>query len=90
MTPDAGAAPAARPEPMLDAAQRAAGVIAARHRGDAAGAEALLADFPTEQARTLGFFVVAELSLKLLAQATAEPMDRLVQELSMNIATSQR
>lgn len=72
----------------MDAAQRAAGVVAARHRGDITAAESLLAGFPSDAARALGFLLVAELSLSLLAQTTGEPLDVLVQELSLNIATS--
>lgn len=71
-----------------DAAQRAAGVIAARHRGDLAGAEALLASFPTEQARTLGFYLLAELALGLLRSQAGQSMDELVRELSLHLAAA--
>jgi len=37
---------------ILEAAQRAAGIIAAKHRGDCAGSEQLLAEFPDEASRT--------------------------------------
>jgi Fe-Mn family superoxide dismutase len=47
------------------AAQRAAGVIAAKHRSDLAGAHALLAAFPDETTRTRGFQLLAELALTL-------------------------
>lgn len=76
------------PHVLVEAGQRAGGVVAARHRGDLAGAEALLADFPNDDARTVGFLLVAELSLTLLAHTTGEPMDGLVRELSLNIANS--
>lgn len=56
--------------------------------GDTTGAESLLAGFPSDAARALGFLLVAELSLHLLTQTTGELMDALVQELSLNIATS--
>ena len=52
--------------------QRAAGVIAARHRGDLAGAEALLASFDTDQARTLGFYLLAALALGLVRAQTGQ------------------
>jgi hypothetical protein len=71
---------------LAEVAQLAAGVLAARHRGDLDGAEALLREFPTPEARALGFFAVAELLLALLAHHSGEPMDDLVRELSLNIA----
>ncbi len=69
-----------------EAVQRAAGVIAARHRGDLDGAENLLAAFPSEQAKTLGFYLLAELALGLLKAQTGESMDDLVQELCLHLA----
>ncbi len=69
-------------------AQRAAGVIAAKHRGDLAGAQALLEAFPDETARTRGFELLAELALSILRTQTGETMDEIVQELSLHIATA--
>jgi Fe-Mn family superoxide dismutase len=69
-------------------AQRAAGVIAAKHRGDLAGAEELLASFPDETARTRAFQLLAELTLSILRTQTGESMDELVQELSLHIAAA--
>lgn len=69
-------------------AQRAAGVIAARHRGDLAGAAELLAAFPDEQARTQGFQLLAELSLTILRVQTGETMDQIVQDVSLHIASA--
>ena len=69
-------------------AQRAAGVIAARHRGDLAGAQALLAAFPDEDARTRSFQLLAELALSILRAQTGETMDELVQGLSLHIAAA--
>ncbi|MEW2383846.1 superoxide dismutase [Micromonospora sp. NPDC047707] len=68
--------------------QRAAGVIAARHRGDLAGAEELLTAFPSEQARTLGFYLLADLALGLVRASTGESMDDLVRELSLLVAAT--
>ncbi|ASW57138.1 superoxide dismutase [Plantactinospora sp. KBS50] len=68
--------------------QRAAGVIAAKHRGDLAGAEELLAAFPSEQARTLGFYLLAELALGLVRAGSGQSMDEVVRELSLLVATS--
>ncbi|WP_236049216.1 superoxide dismutase [Paractinoplanes ovalisporus] len=69
-------------------AQRAAGVIAAKHRGDLAGAHDLLAAFPDEQARTQGFQLLAELALTILRTQTGETMDEIVQEISLHIAAA--
>jgi hypothetical protein len=69
-------------------AQRAAGAIAAKHRGDLDGARELLAAFPDEAARTHAFQLLAELALTILRAQTGETMDELVQELSLHIATA--
>jgi hypothetical protein len=76
------------PAGQAEAVQRAAGVIAARHRGDLAGAESLLAAFPTDQARTAGFYLLAELALGLVRAQTGQSMDDLVRELSLHLATA--
>ncbi|WDZ84193.1 superoxide dismutase [Micromonospora cathayae] len=76
------------PEPLFAAAQQAAGVVAARHRGDYAGAEELLAGFPDEAARTRGFCLLAELSLSLVRAQTGQSMDELVQELTLLMASA--
>ncbi|GLZ01588.1 superoxide dismutase [Actinoplanes sp. NBRC 103695] len=69
-------------------AQRAAGVIAAKHRGDLAGAEELLAAFPDEAARTRGFLLLAELALTIMGAQTSQSMDEVVRELSLHIAAA--
>ncbi|WP_067502134.1 superoxide dismutase [Actinoplanes sp. TFC3] len=69
-------------------AQRAAGVIAAKHRGDLAGAQQLLAAFPDEQARARAFELLAQLVLSILRAQTDQSMDELVQELSLHIAAA--
>lgn len=71
---------------FVEAAQRAAGVVTARSRGDLAGAEALLADFPSESAKAMGFFVLAELALQTLARATGEDLEAVAQQMSLDIA----
>ncbi|WP_432838147.1 superoxide dismutase [Dactylosporangium sp. CA-092794] len=73
------------PARTAEAVQRAAGVIAARQRGDLDGAEALLAAFagPADQARA--FCLLAELALGLIRSQTGQTMDELVQELAMLI-----
>ncbi|PZM90244.1 MAG: superoxide dismutase [Actinobacteria bacterium] len=79
---------AAESASILLAAQRAAGVIAAKHRGDFAGAEQLLAEFPDEASRTRAFMFLAELALSLVRTATGQSMDDLIQELSLLIAAA--
>ncbi len=79
---DAGA------QSVFQAAQHAAGVIAAKHRGDLAGARALLEAFPDEACRTRGFQFLAELTLTILRSQTGETMDELVQQLSLHIAAA--
>ncbi|MDG4782362.1 superoxide dismutase [Micromonospora sp. WMMD961] len=66
--------------------QRAAGVIAAKHRGDLAGAEELMSAFSSEQARTLGFYLLADLALGLVKAQSGQSMDDLVRELSLLLA----
>ena len=69
-------------------AQRAAGAIAAKHRGDLVGATELLAAFPDPDARTRAFQLLAELSLSILGAQTGQSMDEIVQELSLHIAAA--
>ncbi|SCL58504.1 hypothetical protein GA0070617_3837 [Micromonospora yangpuensis] len=73
---------------MAELVQRAAGVIAAKHRGDLAGAEELLAAFGSEQARTLGFYLLADLALGLLRGQSGQSLDELVRELSLLVAAT--
>ncbi|WP_433528445.1 superoxide dismutase [Micromonospora sp. CA-263727] len=68
--------------------QRAAGVIAAKHRGDLAGAEELMSAFGSEHAKTLGFYLLADLSLGLLRAQSGQSMDDLVRELSLLVAAT--
>jgi hypothetical protein len=63
----------ADPTSAFLAAQRAAGVVAAKHRGDFAGAEALLAEMGNEATR--GFCLLAELALALVRAQTGQSMD---------------
>lgn len=69
-------------------AQRAAGAIAAKHRGDLDGAQAMLAAFPDEASRTRAFQLLAELALTILCAQSGESMEALVQDLSLHIATA--
>jgi hypothetical protein len=73
---------------FVESAQRAAGVVAARSRGDLTGAEALLNDFPSETAKSMGFFVLAELSLQTLATNTGQDLEEVARQLSLDIAVA--
>lgn len=70
----------------VTSAQRALGFVSARHRGDAEGADLLMAEFDSEQERVLSFCLVAELSLVLLAEATTETFDDVVQRMGISLA----
>ncbi|GAA2221010.1 superoxide dismutase [Micromonospora olivasterospora] len=69
-----------------DLVQRAAGVIAAKRCGDLAGAEELLASFESEQARTLGFYLLADLALSLVGAQTGQSLQEVVRELALVVA----
>ncbi|MEQ8437793.1 MAG: hypothetical protein RIB65_09885 [Ilumatobacter fluminis] len=72
-------------ERFVEAAQRAAGVIAARDRGDRAGAAQLLGEFANDTERMLAFYVIAELSLKMLASTSGETIADVASELALNV-----
>ncbi|MFJ6199173.1 superoxide dismutase [Micromonospora sp. NPDC092111] len=74
------------PGPVFVAVQQAAGVIAAKHRGDLAGAEELLAAIGDPAAQARGFCLLAELALALVRAQTGQSMEELIQELSPLIA----
>ncbi|GIF16666.1 Fe-Mn family superoxide dismutase [Actinoplanes teichomyceticus] len=63
-------------------------VIAAKPRGDLAGAEALLAGFPDDPARVRGFCLLAEPALSLVRARIGQSMDELVRELSLHMAAT--
>lgn len=67
--------------PVVAAAQRVAGIVAARGRGDAEGARELLCSFADERELAGGALLVAELSLNLLRRQTGESLDACVRDL---------
>ena len=75
---------------VVDAAQRVAGVVAARDRGDADGARALLASFEDHAELATGALLVAELSLGLLSRSTGEPVGDCVATLSLELVAMPR
>lgn len=85
-SPGSGTPADAGPGPVFLGAQQAAGVIAAKHRGDFADAEALLAAMGSEQAQARSFCLLAELALALVRAQSGQSMDQLIQELTLLMA----
>lgn len=71
--------------PVVVAAQRVAGLLAARARGDAEGARTLMGTFDDEWEFATGALLVAELSLGLLGERTGESMDECVRDLCVEM-----
>lgn len=71
--------------PVVSAAQRIAGVVAARGRGDVRGARELLMSFEDLAEMAQGALLVAELSLGMLHRATGESLADCVQELCVDL-----
>lgn len=70
---------------MVDAAQRAAGVLLARHRGEREDAAALMATFADQGELASGAMLVADLALGLYAQSSERDLAACVQELSLQL-----
>jgi hypothetical protein len=85
-SPGSGTPADAGPGPVFLGAQQAAGVIAAKHRGDFADAEALLAAMGNERVQARSFCLLAELALALVRAQTGQSMQELVQELTLLMA----
>jgi hypothetical protein len=75
---------------VVDSAQRAAGVLAARHRGDTRDAADLLASFDDDRSLASGSLLLAELALGLYRRHTGEPMDACIRDLCLQMETSVR
>ncbi len=71
---------------LADAAQRVAGILAARHRGDPDGVAALMDTFPDERALAGGSLLLAQLLLQLYGEQTNQTVDECVQELNTSLA----
>ena len=80
------AEPAAAFLAAAEAAQAAAGIIAARHRGDLESADALL-DGLSDARKAAGFLLLADLAITLLAHYEDRPADAVAAELSLHLAT---
>lgn len=70
----------------LDGVQRAAAFVAARSRDDHEAAAALLADYPSDADRSLGFMMLSELAIRLLAAQDAQPVEVIAQQLALMVA----
>ena len=68
-----------------EVARAGAGVIAARHRGDLASVDTLLAGVD-DRARAARFLFLADLAVALLAQAEGRPVGDVAADLSLQIA----
>jgi len=68
-----------------EAAQAGAGIIAARHRGDLASADALLYGLD-DRKKAAGFMFLADLAVALLARYEDRSVDEVAAELSLQIA----
>lgn len=74
--------------PVVTAAQRVAGLVAARGRGDADGARQLMGSFDSERELAGGALLVAELSLGLLQKQTGESLDQCVRDLCIHMESA--
>lgn len=74
--------------PVVSAAQRVAGIVAARGRGDTDGARALMRTFSDEAELAGGALLVAELSLGLLHRETGESLEACVRDLCVEMESA--
>lgn len=75
---------------LIDSAQRAAGVLAARHRGDRAGAVELIDSFTDQGSLAQGSLLLSELLLQLYAADTGREVTETLQQLSVRLEHSVR
>ena len=73
---------------VVDSAQRAAGMLAARHRGDVEDALDLMSSFTDDHDLASGALLLAELTLGLYSTETGRDMDTCVRELSLQMESS--
>ncbi len=71
---------------LLAGMQHAAGVIAARRRGDLDGATALLRAFTDDADCAHAFLLLTELALTIVAEETGQDLQTVVREVSLRIA----
>ncbi|MGI9155097.1 MAG: hypothetical protein ACR2FG_00425 [Marmoricola sp.] len=75
---------------MVQSAQRAAGVLAARERGDVEGAADLMASFVDADDLAGGSLMLARLTLGLYAECVGLSIEECVRELSLQLEDSLR
>lgn len=75
---------------MVDAAQRAAGVLAARARGDHEGASSLMASFEDPMTLAGGSMLLAELALGLYERGSGISRETCLAELTLRLEASVR
>lgn len=73
---------------VVAAAQRVAGIVAARGRGDPDGARQLIGSFSDERELASGALLVAELGLGLLHKETGESLDQCVSTLCLHMESA--
>lgn len=83
MSPSAGRL--AELQRVVDAAQRSAGLLAARSRGDRDGAAALLATFESEELLASGSLLLAELAIQQCAAASGRSAEECLRELCLDM-----
>ena len=74
----------------MDSAQRAAGMLLARHRGDIEDARDLLQSFGNDRDLTSGALLLAELTLGLYSQETGRDLETCVRDLNLNMESAFR
>lgn len=71
---------------LADAAQRVAGILAARHRGDPDGVAALMGTFPNDRALAGDCLLLAQLLLGLYGEQTRQTIEECVRDLNTSLA----
>lgn len=67
----------------VDAAQRAAGLLAAKYRKDELGVDALWGQFPDDATMATGFMLLAELAVTYASAIAEESPEAILAELSL-------
>jgi len=75
-------------ERLIDSAQRAAGLLAARHRGDPDGAAALMGSFAADAELAGGALLLADVAVRLLREHTGESAEACLASVSLSLAGS--
>ncbi|MDG4795659.1 superoxide dismutase [Micromonospora sp. WMMD1082] len=71
---------------LLAGMQHAVGIIAARHRGDLDGAQALADTFTDDAQRAHAFLLLSELALTIISDGTGADLRTVVRDISLRIA----